>query len=146
MPDDPLKKFRAQFAPPRAAAPELVVNRPGEKSPYVAFKAKDKVTRLDVRCKDGMAHAVSYSYLPNVSYTWRSHDGLFMTGSGLTVMVKGRALRPVIEAIKSGNCEFIQEFSPEDFIEPEDATAPYIESITVEVIRGAASGATEASA
>ena len=136
MADDPLSSFRQRLAPKPAISPALVVNRPGERVPYEAFAAKDKVVRLDIRCASGLAHAVAYNYLLNVSYNRHTYAEIFLTVSGLTVTIKGRALRPVVDALKYQTCEFVQEFDPGEFLTPSDANAPYIESLTVEVLRG----------
>lgn len=144
MADDSLNSFRQRFAPTTAPAPSLVVNRPQGKAPYAAFAAKDKVVRLDVRCgKTGLAHAVAYSYLLNLSYNRKTYSEFFLTVSGLTVMVKGTGLRPIIDAIKLHTCEFIQEYDPEDFEAPHDASAPFIESIRVEMMSGPLSEAAQ---
>lgn len=138
MADDPLNTFRQRLAP-RPASPALVVNRPGERLPYEAFAAKDKLQRLDIRCRHGgLAHAVAYSYLLNISYNRKDYNEIFITVSGLTVMVKGRGLQPVVDALRMNLCEFIQEFDPEEFAPPADPNAPLVESIVVEVMRGLA--------
>lgn len=138
MVDDPLSSFQQRYAPkgPATKAPAvLVVNRPGERVPYEAFSTKDKVRRLDIRSgQGGLAHAVSYAYLLNVSYNRKTYAEIFLTVSGLTVMIKGRGLRPVVDALKQHSCEFLQQFDPEEFTEPSDPSLPYIESITVDVI------------
>lgn len=67
----------------------------------------------------------------------KTYTEFFITVSGLTVMVKGSGLRPVIEAIKLHTCDFIQESDPDDSEVSEDAGEPYIVSIIVEVMRGA---------
>ncbi len=141
MADDPISSFRQRFTPrpATAVAPALVVNRAEEREAYLAFAAKDKVLRLDIRCRQGgLAHAVSYNYLLNLSYNRRSYSEFFLTVSGLTVMVKGRGLRPIIDALKMHTCEFIQEFDPEEFADPTDPNAPFVDSIVVEVIGAAA--------
>ena len=139
MADDPISSFRQRFTPRPAAvgAPALVVNRAEEREAYLAFAAKDKVLRLDIRCRQGgLAHAVSYNYLLNLSYNRRSYSEFFLTVSGLTVMVKGRGLRPIVDALKMHTCEFIQEFDPDEFADPTDPGVPFIDSIAVEVLRG----------
>lgn len=143
MADDPLSSFRQRFSPrPPAAqpapAPALVVNRHPDRESYEAFAAKDKVNRLDIRCGRGLAHAVSYNYLHNISYNRKTYSEIFLTVSGLTVMIKGRGLRPVVDALKQHTCDFIQEYDAEEFTNPVDVNAPFIESITVEVLRGVA--------
>ena len=59
---------------------------------------------------------------------------LFLTVSGLTIMVKGRHLGAVIDAIKHHHCEYIQEFDDTEFLLPADSNQPVIESIKVEII------------
>lgn len=136
MADSPRNPFASRVAP--TSSPALVVNRPGERVPYEAFGTKDKVIRLDVRCADGVAHAVPYHYLVNVSYNRKSYAEVFLTVSGLTIMIKGKGLRPIVDALKQHSCEFIQEFDGEAFLTPGDINAPLVESIHVEVMRGAA--------
>jgi hypothetical protein len=137
MAEDTFDSFRKRFTP--KATPEMVVNRKVSAVAYEAFGAKDKVTRLDIRCREGnIAHAVAYNYLLNISYNRKSYGEIFLTVSGLTVMIKGRGLKPVVEAMKMHICEFIEEFDPEEYAAPSDMSAPYIESIMVEVLRGAA--------
>jgi hypothetical protein len=143
MADDPLSMFRRRVQPKPAPAakpqPSLVVNRPGDREPYESFGTKDKVQRLDVRCGrrgNWIAHALPYNYLLNVSYNRRTFAEMFLTVSGLTIVIKGRWLRPVVDAIKLHTCDFIQEYDPEEFAEPSDPEAAFIESIAVEVMRG----------
>ncbi|CAN7771519.1 hypothetical protein LJR039_007569 [Pseudorhodoferax sp. LjRoot39] len=145
MSDDPLARFRQRVtgsAPPTTSvsSASLVVNRAGPDA-YAAFAAKDKVTRLDIRCASGLAHAVAYNYLLNISYNRKTYEEFFLTVSGLTIMVKGRALRPVIDAIKLGSCEFIQEYDAAEFSTLPASGDPIIDSIQVEVMSSTASRA-----
>lgn len=137
--DDLIGFFRKRAQTPARAtpapSPELVVNRPAQKEAYVAFEAKDKVVRLDIRCAEsGMAHAVAYSYLLNLAYDRKTYREFFITVSGMTVLVKGRGLKPIIDALKLHKCEFIQEFDAAEFASPVDATAPFIEAIFVDLV------------
>jgi hypothetical protein len=129
--------FRQKYA--TKPAPDLVVNRKSVTKAYEAFGAKDKVTRLDIRCRQGgIAHAVAYNYLLNISYNRKTYNEIFLTISGLTVMIKGRGLKPIVDALKLHICEFIEEFDSDEYAAPSDADAPFIDSISVEVLRGAA--------
>jgi hypothetical protein len=143
MADDPISSFRERFTPKKDVkapppAPALVVDRTREREPYEALGTKDKSFRFDVRCTNGLAHSLAYTYLLNVSYDRRAYSAIFLTISGLTVTIKGKALRPIVDALKLHTCEFIQAFDPEEFAEPHDPTAPYVQSIDVEVMRGGA--------
>jgi hypothetical protein len=62
-----------------------------------------------------MTHAVPYNYLLNVTYNRKAYAELFLTVSGLTIMIKGRGLRPIVDAIKLHTCEFLQEYDAEEF-------------------------------
>jgi hypothetical protein len=138
MTDEPQDSFRNRVQASKGPkGPELVVNNaPPEK--YAAFNTKDKVVRLDIRCggESTLAHAIAYSYMLNLAYDRRTYSEFFITVSGITIRVKGRGLKPVVEAIKMHKCEFIQAFDAGEFDEPEGEGAPFIESITVEMLRG----------
>ncbi len=103
---------------------------------YRAFGAKDKTHRLDVRCENGLGHSLAYAYLVNITYDRRDYSRIFLTGSGLVVTIKGRALRTIVDALKLHTCEFIQAFDAREFERPADSDAAYVESIAVEVLRG----------
>jgi hypothetical protein len=64
------------------------------------------------------------------------YDGDFGTNvvliyTFLMVSVSGRNLPNVILALESGTAEFIQEFDPDKWSKPADASAPFIQSIEV---------------
>jgi hypothetical protein len=137
--DDVFNSFRQRLVNEKTtpAAPKLVVDHAGKHEGYEAFGSKDKLHRFDLRCHNGLAHLLAYNYLLNVTYDRRRYGAIFLTVSGLTVTIKGRALRPIVDALKLHTCEFIQAFDPEEFDEPTDPAAPYVQSIDVEVIKGA---------
>ena len=127
--------FRSRFGA-KAPLPDLVVNHAGGVRPYESFDVKDKVVRLDIRCRDGLAHSVPYSYILNITYNRKTYGEIFLTVSGMAIVIKGRGLKPVVDAMKLHTCEFLQEFDPDEYAAPTDSTAPFIESIAVEVMRG----------
>ena len=150
--DDLFKSFRDRVsskaqppAPPAPAGPTLVVDHASEREPYEAFGAKDKLHRFDVRCSNGLAHVLAYNYLLNVTYDRRNYGAIFLTVSGLTVTIKGRALRPIVDALRLHTCEFIQAFDPAEFVEPTDLSQPFVQSVEVEIIRGMVPSVADAS-
>ncbi len=145
MSNSSFDSFRQRFT--TKTTPDLVVNRPIEKRLYEAFTAKDKVVRLDIRCsQDGIAHAVPYNYLINISYNYKSYTEIFLTVSGLTVMIKGRNLKPLVDALKMHICEFIEEYDSAAYLQPSDINAPFVEWIQVEVLRGPSTSAANVAA
>jgi hypothetical protein len=144
MADDNLfKTFAERVAPKRetkTAAPvaaALVVNHTGEREPYEAFGSKDKAFRFDVRCASGVAHSLPYTYLLDIGYDRRHYNAIFLTVGGLTVTIKGKALRPIVDALKLHTCEFIQAYDAGEFTAPLDPASPHVQSIEVEVMQGA---------
>jgi hypothetical protein len=146
MADDPFTLFTRKPKPeagrPPASAPKApppsAPNRPKAREAYEPFGAKDKVHCLDVRCaRAGVDVAIPYHLLGAV-FTKRSHDGLFFSGAGLAVTIRGRNLRPIADAIRLYTCDFIQEFTPDAFQQPQpaDPAAPFIEAIDVEPMTG----------
>lgn len=136
---DLFKSFTERVAPkerPLATPPPAQENRHGDSEPYEAFGTKDKTHRLDVRCENGLAHSLAYAYLVNITYDRRDYTRIFLTGSGLVVNIKGKRLRPIVDALKLHTCEFIQAFDADAFPQPTDAAAPLVQNIVVEVIRG----------
>jgi hypothetical protein len=135
MPD--FESFRQKFtpqAPPAAApaAPSLVVNH----EVYQAFGTKDKLYRVDLRASDGLSHALPYSHLLLLTYNRRTYGEIFLTISGMAATIKGRNLRPIVDALKLHTCEYIQAYDPLEFDQPGDISAPFVESVEVEIIKG----------
>jgi hypothetical protein len=130
MSDDPLAQFRGQSAALTAAKPSPA---PQGREAYKAFGAKDnsKRTRLDIRCKDGMAHAVGYNFIVEICYDRRDYTGIVLVLTTMLIKIKGKQLRPIVDALKLGTCEFIQEFDAGEFPAPEGEAAPLVQSIEV---------------
>jgi hypothetical protein len=131
MTTDPLAEFRkngagAQQAPPSSTAHD-------EREMYRALAGKDnqRKARLDIRRKDGMAHAVGYNFIVEICYDRKGYTGILLVLTTMLVKIKGRNLRPIVDALKLGTCEFIQEYDPASFDPPDDPSAPLVESIEV---------------
>lgn len=136
------ESFRQKFTPkaPLAAAPSLVVNH----EIYQAFGTKDKLHRVDLRASDGLSHALPYSHLLLLTYNRRTYGEIFLTISGMAATIKGRNLRPVVDALKLHTCEYIQAYDPLEFDQPQDLAAPFVESVEVELIKGPSQARKEA--
>jgi hypothetical protein len=129
MNDDPFASFRRTPAPAAAAKAATKSGR----EPYEAFASKDNQRRgrVDIRRKDGFAHAIGYNFLIEICCDRRDWKSILLVASTVLVKIRGRNLRPVADALLLGSCQYIQEFTPEQFDAPEDAAAPYVESIEV---------------
>jgi hypothetical protein len=130
MTDDPLSQYRKQGTTPHRQPEDYT---PENSKRYQAFAGKDnqRRNRLDIRGKDGMAHAVGYSFIIEIVYDRRTYTGILLVLTTMLVKVKGRGLRPIVDALKLGTCEFIQEFDAEEFDAPDADNGPYVESIEV---------------
>lgn len=127
MSQDPLEPFRGKPAAPKVlAGPQRV--------PYEAFRrAETRLYRLKVRPRLRAWERVPYSYLLRIV-----EDGVFGTQIGLiysfaVIILQGRNLQVVAEAIDAERCEFVQQFDPERWAKPSDAKVPIIERIDFHV-------------
>jgi hypothetical protein len=103
----------------------------------MAFGAKDNVQRLKIRRVEPPMRAPGYNYLLDIAYD-KEGTSLVLVYTFLLVTVRGRNLLPVVMAVESGTCDFIQEFDPEEWKKPAP-DAPLIESIGVEMQESSAS-------
>jgi hypothetical protein len=135
---DPLARFR-----PGASRPATATARPapGALQEYKAFGTKDKLRGVKILTRHGQpSHAPMYNYLINLSFTDDDPDNctaILITISGLLVTVTGTHLKPIVDALLLHSCEFIQEYDPARFARPADPGAPFVDSITVDVLRAA---------
>jgi hypothetical protein len=129
MAADPLAQFRKKPLAATEASPVAVTEPEG----YVAFEAKDMVSRLRIRRANDPTRAPGYAYLLDVMYDERFGLNFVLIYTFMIVLVRGKNLQAVAAAIESGNAEFIQEFDAERWARPKDAKAPFIESIKVEI-------------
>jgi hypothetical protein len=138
---DPLAQFRKK---PAEATTGAAAAGPGV---YEAFKAVDRRQyRLSIRPANRAWERVTYSYLLRIV-----EDGAFGTEIALVytfmvVVIKGKNLQPVAEAINGEGCEFIQEYDRDKWEKPTDQAAPFIESIEIHVEKPAAEVLAEAEA
>jgi len=108
-----------------------------ESEGYQAFGAKDKVERLKIRRVEPPMRAPGYNYLLDIAYD-KEGTSLVLVYTFLLVTIRGRNLLPVVMAVESGTCDFIQEFDPEEWKMPA-VQMPLIQSIEVEMQESSAS-------
>jgi hypothetical protein len=136
---DPHRELDLPRAPNPAPPPAPV--HPGDaREPYAAFGAKDNVNDLVIRLArpGALSQALPYHYLTGYSFDDGSWTLLFLTGNGLGIEIRGRNLKPIVDAIELRKCQFIQEYSAAKFQGPPAPDAPFVESISVEVLQGPA--------
>lgn len=124
---DPLSQFRKTPAATGGGGPAA------PKDEYVAFGAKDKVSRLRIRRAMAPTRSPTYNYLLDVVYDGSYGTNFVLVYTFLMVLVRGQNLQAVVSAIEMGMGDFIQEFDPDKWPKPADAAAPFIQSIEVVV-------------
>jgi hypothetical protein len=127
MARDLLEQFRGKSAEARAAPAPV-------QSGYEAYRRADsRQVRLKLRPKDRAWERINYGYLQRIV-----EDGDFGTQIGLVysfavVIIKGRNLQPVIDAIDAEQCEVVQQFDSERWEKPLDPKAAFVERIEFHV-------------
>lgn len=131
QPHDPLAAYRK--TPP---APAGVVNPPQGGAEYIAYSAKDRVRRLKIRPANAMTHSPGYNLLLDIAYDGSHGTNIMLVFTVMMVMVQGRNLQKLAFALENDMAEYIQEFDPDKWARPTDATAPVIESIEIKITEG----------
>lgn len=123
---DPFEKLKTK---PAAPAND---KKTGEREEYAAFKVTNnrRQARIEIRQCLAAFHTPSYFHLLDIIPDGYHGTELVLVFTFLVVEIKGRNLRPVYDAIKTGHCEYIQDFHPEAFLEP-TPQEPVIEWIKV---------------
>lgn len=127
MQNDPLAPYR------RRPLPSEREPASDEPEPYLAFETKDKVLRLRIRSPHAPVHSPFYHILLNVVYDGEHGTHFMLVYTVMMVLVRGRNLQKVIFAVENGMADYIQEYDPDRWPKPTDATAPVIESIEIRV-------------
>jgi hypothetical protein len=102
-----------------------------ESEGYVAFGAKDNVDRLKIRRVEPPMRAPGYAYLMDLAYD-REGTSLVLVYNFLLVIIRGRNLQPVVMAVETSTCDFIQQYDEARWPKP-NGTVPIIESIDIEM-------------
>lgn len=131
MGENPLDRFR------RSIDPAPITGHDHRGSTLIAYEAFRVANKRQLRLKICPAlrawERMHYGYLLRIV-----EDGLYGTELALVftfsvVVIKGRNLQPIAEAIDAEACEFIQQYDPARWQTPTDATAPFIEDIAIHV-------------
>jgi hypothetical protein len=117
-------------------APASAVGTPGGKADYAAFGTKDHVPCLRIRRRNFLTYAVGYNILLINTYDDDKGKIILLHFSVMKVKIEGRNLQGLIHALNSKKVDFVLEFDPDRWVMPEDATAPFIESIEVVIDHG----------
>jgi hypothetical protein len=125
---DPLAQFRRKPLIPTAES-----EPPEGPDEYVAFEAKDRVSRLRIRRVNHPTRAPGYDYLLDPMYDEPYGTNFVLHFTFMTVLVRGRNLLPVVTAIELGTADYIQQFDPARWPKPKEEKAPVIESIEIDV-------------
>lgn len=80
-----------------------------------------------------------YAYLLDIVYDGSYGTNFVLVYTFLMVQVRGHNLQGLVTALEGGMVEFIQEFDPDRWQKPTDASAAVIDSIEVVVQESAAS-------
>ena len=124
---DPLEKFRKK---PTETAGAPIVGA-GE---YEAFKAVDRRQyRLKIRPSMRAWERVPYAYLHRIVEDGAFGTELCLIYAFMVVVIKGRNLHLVADAIDEERCEYVQQYDPDKWAKPTDASAAFIESIDIHV-------------
>jgi hypothetical protein len=129
MANDPLSQYRRTTGVPS-------MNASGSLPPdeYAAFGTKDRVRRLRIRSTAAPVNAPGYNILLNVVSDGQDGTNFILVYSVLLVLVRGRNLQKMVFAIENEMADYIQEFDPDKWQKPTDATAPLIESIEIKAV------------
>lgn len=128
MADDPMDRFRS------AGLRSPVSPVPGSNAGhYEAFGlARQPRRRLIIRPKLRTWERAGYAYLLRVTEDGVYGNSMALVFTFMAVLVRGRNLKPIVEAIDAETCEFIQQFDADRWLPAVDAKAPFIESIVIE--------------
>jgi hypothetical protein len=112
---DILAPFRKPGSVPAARPEEQAESQAQTQQPtgYQAFGIAGgtaKPLRLDIRVARGLAVARPYSGISEIAYDREGYTGILLLWPGKLVTISGHNLRPVVEALLAGTCEFLAEF------------------------------------
>jgi hypothetical protein len=119
---------------PKDTKNSKIVTGPG-RVPYVAFNRLSRSQySLKTRPKDDIWRRLNYDALLRIEEDqfYGKAIGLYFTFA--VVLIKGRNLQSIADAIDVHQCEYVQEFDSQRWPEPTDEKAPFISELWVEMI------------
>jgi hypothetical protein len=128
MQHDPLAQYRRTPLPPTDGTLP-----PKEADGYTAFGTKDKVYRLRIRSVMDVVDSPGYNILLTIHSDGEKGTCFVLVYTVMVVRVQGRNLQKAVFAIENAMADYIQEFDPDKWQKPTDASAAFIESIEIKV-------------
>jgi hypothetical protein len=127
-----LAQFRRPGARP-AVSPAAEREPKQELGGYRAFSVASgaaRPLRLDIRPKDGLAVARLYSGLTEIAYDRAGYGGILLVFGAKLVKLRGRNLRPVVDALLAGTCEYVAELGDGEEARDGEPVIDRIEGVT----------------
>jgi hypothetical protein len=111
-----------------------IVSGPG-RTPYTAFNRLSRAQySLKARPKDSIWTRLNYSSLLRIEEDQFYGKSIALYFTFAVVLIRGRNLQTIADAIDVHQCEYVQEFDAERWPEPSDEKAPVITELMVEMI------------
>ena len=121
-------------AKPRSPRPMFPACRTTAKSRgYEALDSRDNQQRhrLNICPKGGTLHAPGYSFIIDICYDEDEHTGILLVMNTMLIKVRSHNLKPIIDLLMLGTCQFTQEFRDDKLDKPDDAAAPFVNSVSI---------------
>jgi len=132
MSDDPLQRFRRPGgAPEPAPQPATPAASKDEYEPFKSVTRRQ--LRLKIRPYLRAWERIGYAYLHRIVEDGDYGKQIALVYQFAVIVIKGRNLQVIAEAIGDEQCEFIQAFDPDKWEQPSDESKPFIESIDIHV-------------
>ncbi len=135
MTHDVLAPFRRPGSMAAGAAAAQRDHEPAGYRAYGAASGPARPLRLDIRPRDGLAMARLYSALTEIAYDRTGYAGILLVFTGKLVKLRGRNLRPVVEALLAGTCEYVAELGDGEQVRDGEPVIDRIEGLTPQVKR-----------
>jgi hypothetical protein len=101
---------------------------------YQALRvAEGRQQRLKLRPRQRAWERINYGYLQRIVEDGRFGTQLGLVFSFAVIIIKGRNLQAVADAIDQERCESLTQFDPQQWPRPSDPGAPFIEGMEFHV-------------
>lgn len=139
-PEDPLARFRRAPVAPRVAPPDVTrettredeENEEPSAAGYQPFRVADrKRERLSVWPVSGRRERFTYRYLLRIVQDRREATEVILIFTFAVVIIRGRNLQGIADAIDRERCVFVQQFDYARWGEPVAKGEPVVASIEV---------------
>jgi hypothetical protein len=104
-----------------------------ETEQYLAFDAKDRVSRLKILRSRHPGRSPNYSLLLDIVYSGNGVTQIVLVFTFMMVFIKGRNMLSLLRALEMQTADYVQEYDAKHWRKPTDADAAIIESIEVKL-------------